>query len=139
MYLADAYIDDSAHNSFFGSSVLEMVKFYLEVYLDLFDNPAYEQALRAPGIEAVPLDDRKWSHYIAGAHALIGAYPRFGEIARAQIDRRTANFLESYDLESYIAANRREWVDTHRRLAGEQLAEADCLPFVFDRLIESKG
>jgi hypothetical protein len=34
MYLADAYIDDDAFNSFFGSSVLEMAKFYMDVYCD---------------------------------------------------------------------------------------------------------
>ena len=31
MYLADAYIDDDAFNSLFGSSVLEMAKFYMDV------------------------------------------------------------------------------------------------------------
>ena len=38
MYLADAYIDDEAFNSLFGSSVLEMVKFYLEVFVMFFDS-----------------------------------------------------------------------------------------------------
>ena len=33
MYLADAYIDSNAFNSLFGSSVLEMVKFYIEVFI----------------------------------------------------------------------------------------------------------
>lgn len=138
MYLADAYIDDNAFNSFFGSSVLEMTRFYLDVYLDFFDNPAFDEMLKAEGIEKIAIDDRRWSQYIAGAGALIRAYPRFFEIAKAQIDRRTANFLEVHDLETYIAANKREWFDTHRLLAGEDLAEEDCLLFVFEKLIEKK-
>merc|ERR1711985_97495 len=39
MYLADAYIDDDAFNSFFGSSVLEMAKFYIMVFEHFFKNP----------------------------------------------------------------------------------------------------
>jgi hypothetical protein len=139
MYLADAYIDDNAHNSFFGSSVLEMVKFYLEVYLEFFDNPAFDQMMQAEGIRRIAVEDRKWSHYIDGAAALIRAYPRFLELAKAQIQRRTANFLETHDLPTYIAENKREWQDTHRLLAGKKLAEEDCLPFVFEKLLEPKA
>jgi hypothetical protein len=139
MYLADAYIDDNAHNSFFGSSVLEMVKFYLEVYLEFFNNPAFGEMLRMEGIRRIAVEDRKWSHYIDGAGALIRAYPRFLEIAKAQIERRTANFLETHDLPTYIAENKREWLDTHRLLAGKELAEEECLPFVFEKLLEPKA
>lgn len=139
MYLADAYIDDNAHNSFFGSSVLEMVKFYLEVYLEFFDNPAFGQMMGTEGIRRIAVEDRKWSHYIDAATALIRAYPRFLEIARAQIQQRSANFLETHDLPTYIAENKREWLDTHRLLAGKELTEADCLPFVFEKLLEPKA
>ncbi len=138
MYLADAYIDDEAFNSFFGSSVLEMTRFYLDVYLDFFGNPAFDEMTQAEGIEKIAIEDRSWSHYIAGAGALIRAYPRFFDIAKAQIERRTANFLESHDLETHIAENKREWFDTHRLPAGEAPAEDDCLPFVFDKLIDKK-
>ena len=139
MYIADAYIDDNAFNSFFGSSVLEMTKFYLDVYFDFFDNPAFDEMMQAEGVEKIAIDDRRWSKYIAGAEALIRAFPRYHGIAKAQIDKRTANFMETHDLETYIAANKREWIDTHRLLAGMELAQEDYLPFVFDKLIEKKN
>jgi hypothetical protein len=139
MYLADAYIDDNAFNSFFGSSVLEMTKFYLDVYLEYFDKPAdFDEMLKAEGIEKIPVDDRRWSHYINAAAAMIKAFPRFYDSARQQIDQRTSHFMEAHDLETYIAANKREWIDTHRMLGGKDFAEEDCLPFVFDKLLEKK-
>jgi cation diffusion facilitator CzcD-associated flavoprotein CzcO len=139
MYLADAFIDDNAHTSFFGSSVLEMVKFYVEVYAEFFDNPGFQQMLHAEGIRKIPITDRKWSDYIAGANALMRAYPRVRDFALAQIERRTADFLQTYDLDTYIAANRREWFDTHRMLAAHDMPEADCLPFVFEKLLDKKA
>jgi hypothetical protein len=138
MYLADAFIDDNAHTSFFGSSVLEMVKFYVEVYAEFFNTPGVERMLQVEGIRKVPIEERKWSDYIEGAEALMRAYPRVHEFARAQIAQRTADFLQTHDLETYLAANRREWFDTHRRLAGRALAESECLPFVFDKLLEKR-
>jgi hypothetical protein len=138
MYLADGYIDDNAHNSFFGSSVLEMVKFYVEVYLEFFGHPSFERMLSAEGIEKIPIAERKWSHYITGAKALMRAYPRIFELARDQVQRRTANILETHDLPAYIAENKREWLDTHRLLAGKPMAESEYLPFVFEKLLESR-
>ncbi len=138
MYLADAYIDDDVFNSFFGSSVLEMTKFYMDVYIDFFDNPEYEKMIQSDGIEKISIDDRRWSHYIAGADALIRNYPRYYEVAKAQIERRTANFLQAHDLETYIAANKREWFATHELLNRGPLTESDCLPYVFEKLIEKK-
>jgi hypothetical protein len=138
MYLADAYIDDDVFNSFFGSSVLEMTKFYMDVFLDFFDNPDFDDMMNSEGIAKIGIDDRRWSHYIAGAEALISRYPRFYEAARRQIDERTANFLEAHDLETYVAANRREWLDLHRMLSGRQMREDECLPYVFDKLVEKK-
>jgi hypothetical protein len=139
MYLADAFIDENAHTSFFGSSVLEMVKFYVEVYGEFFRNDGFDEMLHAEGIRKVSITDRKWSDYITGATAMMRAYPRVAGFARAQIQRRTADFLQAHDLESYIAANKREWLDAHRMLAGRDMAEAECLPFVFDKLLEKKA
>ncbi len=136
MYLADAYLDDDVFNSFFGSSVVEMTKFYLDVYFAFFDNSAYDEMIQTDGIEKIAIDERSWSHYIAGAKALTQKYPRFYEAARAQIDHRTANFLEAHDLETFVAENKREWFATHRLLGGETLTEEQCLPYVFGKLIE---
>jgi cation diffusion facilitator CzcD-associated flavoprotein CzcO len=136
MYLADAYIDDEAFNSLFGSSVLEMVKFYLEVFVMFFDSPEYDVMVRSEGIEKLPIGERKWSDYIAGAMALIRKYPDIHAIAKRQVAHRTQNFLEAHDLETYIAANKREWIDTHAMLAGKPMTEAECLPYVFEKLVK---
>ncbi len=39
--------------------------------------------------------------------------------------------MEAYDSETYIHANKREWVDTHSLLAGKPMSEEACLPYVF--------
>ncbi|MBT3275815.1 MAG: FAD-dependent oxidoreductase, partial [Spirochaetales bacterium] len=138
MYLADAFIDDNAFNSFFGSSVLEMTRFYMDVFLEYFDTGNFEEMTRIAGIEKMDIEERSWSHYITGAMALIHENPRFADAARVQVDERTARFLESHDLETYIAENKREWYDTHTLLAGGPLPEGQCLPYVFERLAEKK-
>ena len=135
MYLADAYIDDDAFNSFFGSSVLEMAKFYIDVYIRYFDSPQYSDMMSTDGITKIPIEDRKWSHYIAGAAALIQHHPELYEIASKQVAQRTDNFLEKHDLETYIEENKREWVDLHTTLAGKPMAAADCMPYVFEKLL----
>jgi len=137
MYLADAYIDDDAFNSFFGSSVLEMVKFYLDVFIKSFGNSRYDEWIQTEGVEWIPIDKRKWSSYIDGATALVDSHPDLYETARAQVDRRTENFLEKHDLETYIAENKREWIDTHAMLAGKPIKASDCLPYVFEKLLPS--
>jgi len=111
----------------------------MDVYLIFFDSPMFEEMINTDGIEKIPMDDRRWSHYIAGADALIRKYPRLFDAANAQIEQRTASFMETHDLETYIAANKREWIDTHWALAGRQLDESDCLPYVFEKLIEKKS
>jgi hypothetical protein len=138
MYLADAYIDDDAFNSFFGSSVLEMAKFYMDVYIRFFDNDDYFNMIRSDGIETISIEDRKWSHYIAGASAMMKQYPDIYETARIQVSERTDNFLAAHDLETYIAANQREWIDLHSYLAGKPMKPEDCLPYVFQKLIDKK-
>ncbi len=136
MYLADAYLDDDVFNSFFGSSVLEMTKFYMDVYVRFFDNPEYDTMLQSPGIEKIPIEDRRWSQYIAGAGALIRNYPQIFEAARNQVAHRTRNFMEVHDLETFIAENKREWIDIHSMLAGKKMKAEDCLPYFFDRLLK---
>lgn len=136
VYLADAYIDDDAFNSLFGSSVLEMVKFYIEVFILFFDNPEYDTMMATPGIEKIPIEDRKWSHYIKSAMALIRNYPAIREIAAKQVAHRTRNFLEAHDLEAYIAENKRDWIESHSMLAGKPMTEEECLPYVFEKLLK---
>jgi hypothetical protein len=138
MYLADAYIDDNAFNSFFGSSVLEMTKFYLDVYLEFFDKPDFHDMTRAEGIEKIDIENRSWSHYIRGAMALTKSYSHLYEAAMAQVKQRTANFHETHGLQTYIDANKREWIDAHSALAGKPMREEDCLPYPFERLAEKK-
>ena len=136
MYLADAYIDDDVFNSFFGSSVLEMTKFYMDVFIHFFNSSEFDTMISSAGIDTIDINDRRWSHYIAGAEALINNYPTFRDAARKQIDERTANFLEAHDLKTYVAANRREWHDLHEMLSGRKMNPAECLPYVFDKLVE---
>ena len=134
MYLADAYIDDEAFNSFFGSSVLEMVKFYMELFVKYFDNPSYYKMIEIDGINKLPLDDRRWSHYIKAATSLIQNDADLYQIAKKQVDNRTKNFLEKHDLKTYLAENKREWIDIHSMLTGKKMTEDQCLPYVFEKL-----
>ena len=138
MYLADAHIDDDAFNSLFGSSVLEMAKFYMNVYVYFFNNDNYYSMIESDGIETISIEDRKWSHYIAGAAALMKHYPDIYEAAKKQVSERTDNFIEAHDLETYIAANKREWLDTHSLLAGAPMKAEECLPYLFQKLIDKK-
>lgn len=138
MYIADAYIDDDAFNSFFGSSVLEMAKFYLDLYIRFFDKEDYFSMLESEGVEKIAIENRKWSQYIAAAAALMNRYPEIYESVRKQVGQRTQNFLEAHDLETYIAANKREWQDTHSLLAGRPMKSEECLPYVFQKLIDKK-
>jgi hypothetical protein len=134
-YLADAYIDGNAFNSLFGSSVLEMVKFYMEVYIKFFNSQEFDNMINTAGISKVPIQQRNWSHYIDGAMALMEKYPDVREFAQKQVDQRTSNFLEAHDLETYIAENKREWIDMHAMLAGNPVPEEACLPYVFEKLL----
>lgn len=134
MYLADAYIDADAFNSLFGSSVLEMVKFYMEVFVTYFNNPEFETMMQTDGIERLPIKQRMWSHYIKGAMALIKNDPRIHAKAWQQVERRTENFLQAHDLGTYIEQNKREWHAMHELLAGRSMKEEECLPYVFEKL-----
>jgi hypothetical protein len=138
MYLADAHIDDDAFNSLFGSSVLEMAKFYLDVYIYFFNNNDYYAMIESDGIETISIEDRKWSDYIAAAATLMKHYPDIYEAARKQVSERTNNFMEAHDLATYIFANKREWIDTHSLLAGRSMKAEECLPYLFQKLIDKK-
>ena len=94
--------------------------------------------INSAGIATLPIEQRSWSHYIAGAESLMRNYPVFYEAAKEQIERRTANFHEAHDLETYIAQNKREWIETHALLRGSETSESAYLPYVFDKLIEKK-
>lgn len=135
IYLADAFIDNDAFNSLFGSSVLEMVKFYMEIYIMFFDSPDFHEMMKTEGLEKIPVTERKWSHYIQGAMNLIRKYPDIRRIAANQVVQRTRNFLEAHDLETFIAENKREWIDTHAMLVGRPVSEDTCLPYVFEKLL----
>jgi hypothetical protein len=39
-------------------------------------------------------------------------------------------------METYIAANKREWRDTHSMLAGKPMREEECMPYVFEKLLK---
>jgi cation diffusion facilitator CzcD-associated flavoprotein CzcO len=137
MYLADAYIDADAFNSLFGSSVLEMVKFYMEVYVTYFNNPEFETMMQIDQIEKLPIEQRKWSHYIKGAMALIQNDRKIHDIAWKLVGQRTDNFLQAHDLSTYIEQNKREWLDMHEMLTGRPMKEEECLPYVFEKMITS--
>lgn len=131
MYLADAYIDNDAFNSFFGSSVLGMVKFYIEVFIMLFNTSEYDNIMNTEGIEKISIQDRKRSHYIEAAMALVRNHPGIRKIAENQVTERTKRFLETHDLELYIAENKREWINTHAMLTGKPMREEDCCAVCF--------
>jgi hypothetical protein len=115
-----------------------MAKFYMDVYIYFFNNNTYYSMIESDGIETIPIEDRKWSHYIAGAATLMKHYPDIYETARKQVSDRTRNFIEAHDLETYIYANKREWIDTHSLLAGKPMTAEECLPYVFQKLIDKK-
>ena len=66
------------------------------------------------------------------------ALPCIFETARKQVSERTDNFSEAHDLETYIFANKREWIDTHSLLAGKPMKAEECLPYLFQKLIDKK-
>ena len=65
-------------------------------------------------------------------------YPDIYHAARKQVYDRTNNFMEAHDLETYVKANKREWVDTHSLLAGRPMSAEACLPYIFQKLIDKK-
>jgi hypothetical protein len=92
--------------------------------------------INTQGIEKIPIEQRNWSQYIQAAMALIQSYPEIRAIANRQVNRRTNNFLEVHDLNTYVTANKREWIDMHAMLAGRVMKAEECLPYVFEKLVE---
>ena len=95
--------------------------------------------IESDGIETISIEDRKWSHYIAGAATLMKHYPDIHETARKQVSERTTHFIEAHDLEAYILANKREWIDTHSLLADKPMNAEERLPYIFQKLIDKKN
>merc|ERR1719469_202298 len=72
MYLADAEIDETAFNSFFGSSVVEYAKFFSNVFVEGFHRPdELGQYLWGDDVPITPVKERKWTQYIAVAHTAL--------------------------------------------------------------------
>ena len=133
MYLADAEINGGAFNFFFGSSVLEMAKFYVSVFVAGLDNPAaLGPDLWGPAVPDVALSRRKWGDYIDAARHLTRHAPIM-KAAKAQVAQRTAHFRRTLPPEAYVASNAAEWEDLHRRLnGGVPVPKKHQLPYFFD-------
>ncbi|GBG23799.1 Polyketide synthase [Hondaea fermentalgiana] len=129
MYLADAFIDDDAFNSFFGSSVVEMSKFYVMVYLHFFKGNDAAILDSAELANNVDVQDRKWTDYIRGAEFLVDKVPGIREKANALLRSRRDDFVDSQSVEEYIAANRREWQELHDILSQGIIDESCALPY----------
>ena len=134
IYLADAEIDDNAFNSFFGSSVLEYAKFYTNVFIEgLKRESELGHLLWGSGVARVDINKRAWSQYISTAHKLFDHDPAIKQLARNQVDYRTAHFLGSLPPAAYEAANRQEWEDIHTLLNGGKPVPKDKqLPYYMD-------
>jgi len=134
MYLADAEIDSGAFNSFFGSSVLEMAKFFTEVYVEGLRCPTkLASHLWGDTVPSTPVPLRKWSQYISAADALFEVHQPLRDAADRQVSARTEHFLRTLPPEAYVEANRAEWVALHTRLnGGVPVPEEQQLPYFFD-------
>merc|ERR1711924_111767 len=98
MYLADAYIDDDAFNSFFGSSVVEMSKFYIMVFEHFFNNSSERDSAKLSDpfkTDTVSIEHRAWSHYISGANFLVDNVPDIKAKADKLVNRRYLDFTET--------------------------------------------
>jgi len=114
MYLADAEIDDDAFNSFFGSSVLEYAKFFIEVFIQGLDREdEIGDMLWGSDVARSAITKRVWSQYIRATLRMTKADEKIKEIARNQIDRRTERMMKHLPPQAYEAANRQEWSDLH--------------------------
>jgi hypothetical protein len=133
IYLADAEIDESAFNSFFGSSVLEYAKFYTNVYVEGLERPeALGPVLWGPKVATCPVHLRKWTQYIAVAGELIAKDPACAQHAADQVADRTVHFYRTMPPETFVAVNRQEWEEIHTRLnGGVPVPKERQLPYMF--------
>jgi len=119
IYLADAEIDESAFNSFFGSSVLEYAKFYTNVYVEGLERPdALGPILWGPKVETCPVKLRKWTQYIAVGAELIEKDDACKKHAADQVSNRTVHFYKTMPPATFVEVNRKEWEEIHTRLNG---------------------
>lgn len=136
MYLADAEIDEGAFNFFFGSSVLEYAKFYSEVFALAIGDESLEglpDALWGHNIPKYPLDERKWSHYIAAARRLISTFDEVHAIAVSQVTKRTQHFWGSRPPKAWVQANKEEWHNIHKALNDNRdVPLENQLPYFFE-------
>lgn len=116
MYLADALIDDDVFNSIFGSSVIEMVKFFTETYIHFFENPDEYKNIQEK-LHTVDIEDRKWSDYIAGTQVLFENNEAFASIIKKQLSNRHQNFVDAHTVEQFKKENKREWIEINKILS----------------------
>ena len=116
MYLADALIDDNVFNSAFGSSVIEMAKFFISVYSYFFKNPdKYEEIDEK--LHRVSIENRKWSDYIKGTDIILKNNNDINDIIKNQLDKRNQNFINSHNVEEFKKQNKREWIELNKMLS----------------------
>merc|ERR1712008_655306 len=119
MYLADAEIDETAFNSFFGSSVVEYAKFFSNVFVEGFNRPdELGQYLWGDDVPITPVKERKWTQYIAVANTLIANDPTMATHVSNQVSSRTEHFYRTMPPASFLEVNRKEWQELHTRLNG---------------------
>lgn len=116
MYLADALIDNNVFNSIFGSSVIEMVKFFTEVYLHFYEHPDEYTEIQGK-LHLVDIENRKWSDYIAGTQVLFENSPHLENIVKTQLKTRHSNFINAHSIEEFKKENRREWLEINKILS----------------------
>merc|ERR1719247_3630006 len=133
IYLADAEIDESAFNSFFGSSVLEYAKFYTNVYVEGLERPnSLAPVLWGPEVKSGPVHLRKWTQYIAVGAELIDKDPACAKYAADQVADRTEHFYRTMPPETFVEVNRLEWEEIHTRLnGGVPVPKERQLPYSF--------
>ena len=116
MYLADALIDDNVFNSIFGSSVIEMAKFFIEVYSYFYKNPEkYEEIEKL--LHKVNIENRKWSDYIKGSNVLVENNNDIKDIVKNQLNKRNNNFINAHNVEEFKKENKREWIEINKILS----------------------
>jgi hypothetical protein len=132
MYLADAEIDETAFNSFFGSSVLEYANFYTNTYVQAFERPdALGSILWGAAVKRTPVSLRKWTQYIAVAQELIEKDTTMRGLAADQVRERTKHFYRTMSPEAFLEVNRLEWEELHERLNGSPVSKDKQLPYLF--------
>ena len=133
IYLADAEIDESAFNSFFGSSVLEYAKFYTNVYVEGLERPdQLGPLLWGPNVAKCPVKLRKWTQYIGVGAKLIDHDAACAAHAAQLVNDRTKHFYRTMPPTSFVEVNRKEWEELHTRLnGGVPVPKNHQLPYAF--------